>query len=120
MPILPAQSTTMREKQVKRFQLLCVAHPADVGGWEAFCLDFDLAVQGRTFDDAKAALELAIVSYIEDAMLEAEPSRSQLLRRRAPFWVRLGWGLRFFIDTIRDRRDHDDNVAVGFPVTCPA
>lgn len=100
--------------------LLCVAHPSEVGGWEGLCLDFDIAVQGKSFDEVKAHLQHAIVSYVQDAMKEEESQRTRLLNRRAPFLVRLVWGWRFFIATIRDRRDDDNNVAVGFPVSCPA
>ena len=121
MPTVPRHKPNeMRAPKVKSVQLLCVAHPSEVGGWEAFCLDFDLAVQGKNFDDAKAHLHHAISTYIQDAMKEEESQRILLLNRRAPFFVRLSWALKLFITTIRDRRDHDDNVAVGFPVTCPA
>lgn len=99
-------------------QYLCVAHPLQADDWEAFCLDFDIAVHAKTFDEAKDRLQRAVASYIEDATKEAEPHRSRLLNRRAPLWVRLMWGWRFFVEAVRDRRDH--NVAVGFPVTCPA
>ena len=101
-------------------QILCVAHPSVAGGWEALCLDFDIAVQAATFDEAKGILKDAIATYIEDAMKEDEPHKSRLLKRRAPLWVRLMWGWRFFVDTVRDRRDDGKNVAVGFPVSCPA
>lgn len=33
--------------------------------WEAFCLDFDLAVQGRSFEDVYAKLNDQIALYIE-------------------------------------------------------
>jgi predicted RNase H-like HicB family nuclease len=107
-------------QQEKQVQFLCVARPSEVGGWEAFSLDFDIAVQGMTFDEAKDRIQHAIVTYVQDAMKEAEPHKSRLLNRRAPLWVRLMWGWRFFLETVRDTRDHGKNIAVGFPVTCPA
>ena len=110
-----------RQESEMKSSLLCVAHPSDVGGWEAFCLDFDLAVQGHTFDEAKDCLQKAIASYVEDAMKEDIAHRDRLLNRRAPFFVRVAWGWRFFLSTVRDRRDHNNkDVAVGFPVACPA
>ncbi|MDE2133491.1 MAG: hypothetical protein KGJ49_02715 [Alphaproteobacteria bacterium] len=98
--------------------LICVArgHEQD---WEAFCLDFDLAVQGVSLEDVRTRLEDAIVDYVHAAMDEAEPARSQLLNRRAPFMVRLHWGIRFFMATISGR-NHDSDSTVGFPVSCPA
>ena len=101
-----------------KVQYLCVAQPLESGDWEAFSLDFDIAVQAATFDDAKSALQHAVATYIEDAMKEAEPHRSRLLNRRTPLWVRLVWGWRFFLETVRDKRDR--HVAVGFPISCPA
>lgn len=101
-------------------QFLCVAHPLDAGGWEAFSLDFDIAVHAKDFDEAKDRLQYAIATYVQDAMKEAEPDRSRLLNRRAPLWVRLLWGWRFFIETVRDSRSQGKNIAVAFPVTCPA
>ena len=104
----------------QQVQFLCFAHPSNAGGWEAFCLDFDIAVQAKTFDAAKDCIEQAIATYVQDAMKEAEPHKSRLLNRRAPLWVRLMWGWRFFREAVRDGRNPGKNVAIGFPVTCPA
>src|SRR5215475_4149213 len=79
--------------------LVCVAH-GHAQSWEAICLDFDLAVQGHSLAEVRDSIEQAIIDYIEAARAEAEPARSRLLSRRAPFWVRLGWAFRFFIRTI--------------------
>lgn len=98
-------------------QFLCVAQPLDTDGWEAFSLDFDIAVHAHSFDEAKSTLQEAVVTYVQDAMKEAEPHRSRLLNRRAPLWVRLMWGWRFFIEAVRDSRGR--SIAVGFPVSCP-
>jgi len=104
-----------KETQV---QFLCVAHPLDSEGWEAFSLDFDIAVHGKTFDEVKSTLQHAVATYVQDAMKEAEPHRSRLLNRRAPLSVRLMWGWRFFLEAVRNRRDR--TAAIGFPVSCPA
>ena len=98
--------------------LYCIASGHE-GAWEAFCLDFDLAVQGRSFDEVKEGIRQAIVDYVDSAMAEAEPAKSQLLGRRAPFWTRLLWALRVFRDTISTGAQHRD-PAIGFPVACPA
>jgi len=98
--------------------LICVArgHQQD---WEAFCLDFDLAVQGVSLQDVRSRLEDAIADYVQAATAEKEPARSQLLSRRAPFFVRLHWSTRFFLATLFGRNPDRDST-VGFPVSCPA
>ncbi len=98
--------------------LVCIAR-GHAGQWEALCLDFDLAVQGVSLPEVKDRLEEAIGDYVTAASAEAEPARSQLLGRRAPFFVRLAWGLRFFRGTIFGRNRSSDST-VGFPVTCHA
>ena len=95
----------------------CIARGRD-DAWEAFCLDLDLAVQGRSFDEVRERLGQAVVSYLESASAEAEPARSQLLNRRAPFLVRLKWSWRFLLSALFGH-GHDD-ATVGFPVSCPA
>jgi hypothetical protein len=82
----PAQGRTSRE-------LLCVARHGD-DLWEALCLDLDLAVQGRSFDEVRTLLDEAVNTYIGDANAEAEPARSRLLARRsAPCPFGLGLAL---------------------------
>jgi predicted RNase H-like HicB family nuclease len=61
------------------------------GHWEAICFDFDIAVQGHTFNDVERLLAEAVETYIEDALKEDEATRKQLLTRRAPLSVRLYW-----------------------------
>jgi len=94
--------------------LLCVAHRHGME-WEAICLDLDIAVQGRSFEEVQNGLNEAVSSYIEDALKEPEPTRSQLLSRRAPLFVRIAWLWRFIIPAIFDRKD-DRGSTVGFPV----
>jgi hypothetical protein len=98
--------------------LVCVARGHE-RIWEAFCLDFDLAVQGHSLEEVRDTLELAIKDYVDTANAENEPTRSQLLNRRAPFFVRLGWAFRFFTRTISGR-NRDSDSTVGFPVSCHA
>ena len=85
----------------------CVARGRDEA-WEAFCLDLDLAVQGRSFDEVRELLGQVIVSYLDSAGKEGEPARSQLLNRRAPFVIRLTWGWRFLLSALFGRGSHDD------------
>src|SRR5256885_17074727 len=97
--------------------LVCVAR-GHGDRWEALCLDYDIAVQGASLPEVREKLELALHDYVA-AEAEAEPARSQLLGRRAPFFVRLSWGFRFLVGTIFGR-NRDGDSTVGFPVTCHA
>jgi hypothetical protein len=97
-------------------EIFCVARG---GGerWEALCLDLDLAVQGRSFDEVRGLLEEAVNSCVEDPNAEAEPARSQLLARRVPLHVRLAWAWRFFKAALYGRPPGADS-AVWLPVIC--
>jgi predicted RNase H-like HicB family nuclease len=59
--------------------------------WIAICLDFNLAVQGDSFEEVKSKLEAMIAEYVYDA-LEGEDKAfaAQLLSRRAPLsaWLK--------------------------------
>jgi hypothetical protein len=99
-------------------QLFCVARRQG-DRWEAMCLDLDIAVEGRSFDEVRSLLEEAVSTYIEDALAEAEPARSQLLGRRVPFLVRFLWALRFFRIALSGR-NLDGDSPVWLPVTCRA
>lgn len=100
-----------------RDNLYCIAsgHGRE---WEAFCLDFDLAVQGSSFDEVHDLLDGAIRMYVERVMIEPEPARTQLLNRKAPFFVRVSWGLRLFRSVISGHTDRDSTI--GFPLACHA
>jgi hypothetical protein len=98
--------------------LFCVAHRHG-DQWEAICLDLDLAVQGTTFAEVQEQLNAAISSYVEDAAKEPEPTRSQLLGRRAPLSARIAWLWPVVVSAVFDRRD-GKNASVQFPVACHA
>ena len=100
-------------------ELICIAKGRD-GLWEAICLDIDIAVAGKSFDEVRDTLPVAIKSYFEDALREAEPTRSQLLNRRVPFWARLRWTYPFVLAVLFGRKQQDARATCEFPVTCPA
>jgi predicted RNase H-like HicB family nuclease len=102
-----------------RVPFFCVAHGSDQG-WEALCLDFDISVQGSSFEDVRHSLEDAVRTYVVDALKEDEPHRSRLLNRRAPLGIRLLWAARIFFATVLARRGRDRTAALEFPVSCPA
>lgn len=73
--------------------LRCYAEKKD-GVWQAFCLDFDLAVQGESLDEVRKKLHNIIVDYLTDALIgEDRKHAEQLLNRRAPRWMYL----KFFV-----------------------
>lgn len=94
-------------------QVLCFAHERD-GDWEGICLDFDIAVQGHSFEEVKAGLEEAVVTYVEDALREEQPVARRLLCRAAPWYVRLGYLMHFFFATLF-RRDGEYRHAFNMP-----
>jgi predicted RNase H-like HicB family nuclease len=97
-------------------KLVCYAEGHD-GQWQAFCPDFDLAVQGRTFEEVYAALRVAILEYIEAAQQEDPMTRDRLLNRRTPIAerVRLFWR---YVSAVF--RSSNREATHGFTVACPA
>jgi predicted RNase H-like HicB family nuclease len=97
-------------------RVLCFARGRG-GDWEGICLDLDIAVQGRSFEEVKAALEEAVVTYVEDALRQERPVARRLLRRAAPWYVRLGYVMQFFFATLFRR---DDEYRHAFNMPCAA
>ena len=69
--------------------------------WEGLCLDFDIAVQGDSFEDVSVNLKVAIDQYLERVHQLPEPQQKAFLNRRVPIGLRLklvlsalSWGLR--------------------------
>ncbi|SJM92515.1 conserved hypothetical protein [Crenothrix polyspora] len=59
--------------------------------WVAVCLNFNLAAQGDSFEEAKIKLEAMIADYVYDALVgEDKFYAAQLLSRHAPFstWLK--------------------------------
>lgn len=98
--------------------VVCYAHGRP-GDWEGVCIDFDIAVQGRSFAEVQRLLEEAVHEYVAAAQEEAPATRRQLLDRRAPWSVSFAWTIRVLISSLRHRRDDDDSSA-SFPVACAA
>ena len=69
--------------------LHCFAEKSE-GQWTAMCLDFSLAAQGATAEEAIKGLHSQLRSYLHDAFEgEDQEHRQELLSRRAPasMWV---------------------------------
>jgi len=71
----------------KQLIIKCYAKQEE-GVWVAVCLDFCLATQGYSFEEAKQKLEDQITFYVGEALQDKEYG-SQLLSRRAPIssWI---------------------------------
>lgn len=77
----------------KSLILKCLAEQVD-GQWSILCLDFDLAAQGATLDQAKVSLDAMLKEYLYDALAgKHKDAASYLLRRRAPlkYWIKFYW-----------------------------
>ena len=71
----------------------CYAERHD-GLWVAVCINFNLAAQAETFEEAKDRLFAQIEDHIEEALSAPEPIRHQLLyERKAPLIDRLRYRL---------------------------
>lgn len=95
----------------------CVARGND-DHWLAVCLDLDIMVEGTSLEEVQETLRYAVRTYIEDAMKEDEPSRTGLLNRRAPFFVRLAWTWPFFVISVFGRSRDENNRPVRFTAAC--
>lgn len=59
------------------------------GQWEAFCLEFDLAVQGSSCEDVMSKLRDQIELYVEEVCELPVEDQRRLLSRGVPFAFRL-------------------------------
>lgn len=68
----------------KRVVVRCYGEKND-GQWTIVCLDFCLAAQADTFNEARVRLDAQIVSYLRDALVGPDRAHARyLLSRRAP------------------------------------
>lgn len=63
------------------------------GVWVAVCVDFSLAAQGSTFQQARERLHEQIVHYVREATTVDAEHSAELLRRRAPLRDRVTFEL---------------------------
>ncbi len=88
--------TTIRPSELK---VRCYAEREAPGVWVALCLDFDLAAQGETFEEAKGKLDAMIDDYVREAWDGEDQPYADALR----YWLRFWW-CAFW----RRIRRHDD------------
>lgn len=109
----------MDYRDMAKFAYFCVAEGSDQRGWEAICLDLDIAVQGSSFEEVRGLLKQAVGSYIEDALKESAADRERLLGRRAPLLVRLHYISRLALSALLGR-NRDGDLHGSFQVPCRA
>lgn len=100
-----------------RRTLHCLAFGRE-DAWQAFCLDLDIAVEGRTFEEAESRLKETIATYVQDVAALDEGERESFLQRGTPFLTRLGFAVRAFLGAIRNRGE--DGYQYQFTMPCPA
>ena len=88
-------------------------------GWEAICVDLDIAVQGKDFDEVYHTLNAAIFGYVESAAQEAPDQARRLLARAAPWYVRLRLKLAFLWIWFTSSGTGNGHAA-GFTIACRA
>lgn len=98
--------------------VLYYAHGVD-GDWEAICVDFDIAVQGRSCDEVIAMLDDAVRSYVEFAHKEDAATARRLLSRRTPFLVHAQLWLAYVLSRVVREAD-ERTVKVDAELPCAA
>ena len=96
----------------------CFAHGTP-GEWEAICVDFDIAVQGSSFEEVRSLLDDAVRSYVEDACAERPAVANRLLNRRAPLSVRVKLAVSYVCHLLSRTRE-DREYQAGFDLPCHA
>ena len=98
--------------------LTCFASGNTEKGWEAICVDFDIAVQGDSFEEVYKLINEAIQTYVESALAEEPSVRDRLLHRSAPWWLRTRLAIGFLWHALRHKNDGGN--AAGFSMPRPA
>jgi hypothetical protein len=87
-------------------------------GWEAICLDFDIAVQGESFAEVSHNLDDALHSYIQYVGTLPEEDQKRFLKRRVPWRVRMKFGLGVVFTMLFHRPDRSSgHQSFGVPCT---
>ena len=59
------------------------------GDWEAICVDLDIAAQGASFEQARSELADAVETFLDYIADLPEIEQAVMLRRKAPWWLRI-------------------------------
>ena len=87
-----------------------------LNNWEAFCLDFDLSVQGKSFDQVYRDLNKSISMYLEYIKGLPEEEQAQFLTRKTPVGLRLKFILGFLFSVFFDNGNNNEKDRAGFLV----
>ncbi len=98
----------------------CVAEGCDEHGWQAICLNVDIAVEGRTLADAKMRLNAAVSDYIDAAMKLPAADRRRLLNRSVPFSLKLAYAFKLFWHSLKGSDRRDGGQQASFEIPCHA
>lgn len=88
--------------------------------WHAICLDFDIAAQGRSFEDARDRLIEAVKDYLEYVETLPEAERSAFRTRRVPLHVQIAFVLRLVSWSLFSRKHEAGSGRAEFSLACPA
>lgn len=100
---------------MQKILLRCFAEGND-SGWEAACIDLDIAVQGATYDEVYKSLNDSIAMYFESVSALPEHERAELIFRKAPFLVRarhIARNLMFYMFATSPSRERHDFASYG-------
>lgn len=98
----------------------CIARGVDTQ-WEAMCMTFDLAVQGSSFDEVKADLDLAIRMYLESFDEADAEGFLAAIKRPVPKHVQLGIYAEIIWLSVKSMFSSNDKTSMAFyPSSCPA
>ena len=85
---------------VETLRVICYARGRGES-WEAICVDFDIAVSGRSLVEVKASLRECIALYLEEVAESGAEDRRYLLTRRSPWFVRMELSLMTWVSGLR-------------------
>ena len=91
-------------------------------GWQAICIDLDIAVEADSREEVVQALGDAVVDYLEYVSTLPVEEQSHLLNRRSPWWEIARLSLARFFFLLRRHNRSDDGCAgdEAFSLPCPA
>lgn len=107
------------EDMADKFRYFCVAEGCDEHGWQAICLNLDIAAEGRTLADVKMRLNGAVHSYVEEVSKMPDADRKRLLNRPVPFMLKLEYAFKLFWHSLRSKR-RDGGLQASFEIPCHA
>ena len=84
-----ANATQVKREAAKEMEhsLTCYAW-READQWEAICVDFDIAAEGRTLEDATQQLSDAVISFLDNVNDLPEVDRRILCARKSPRLLR--------------------------------